>query len=179
MSLNDIANSHNPHIVDNLIEMLKHGNPLVYAAGAIEDAGDHGIGSRQSLKDATKKLRITIVSPCDFEYNQDEFPSMRSFMAQHELEKTYEYAQPIINGDIEAVKKCDFLLAYLDEKAGPGTASECTLAKALGKPVVGVFAPGCDRKKIHPWIFGTPNIFFDSFEEFAQFVREVQSPVRG
>ena len=179
MSLNKVAHSHNPEIIDHLTQMLRRGNPLVYAAGAIEDANDHGVGSREALKNATKKLRITIVSPCDFEYNQDDFPSMRSFMAGHTLEETYEYSQPIIDGDIDAVVKCDFLLVYLDDKAGPGTASECTLAKALGRPVVGVFAPGCDRKKIHPWIFSTPNIFFESFEDFAQFVSDIQSPVKG
>lgn len=173
--LNQVAEIANQQIIENLKLMLAEGNPLAYAAGAIEDASDNGIGSRESLKKATSCLRMRIVSPCDFEYNQPEFPSMKDYMRAHTLEETYAYAQPIIDGDIEAVRDCDFLLAYLDDKAGPGTASECTLAKALGKPVVGVFAPGCDRKKIHPWIFGMPNIFFDSFEDFAAFVSDLQS----
>lgn len=155
--------------IRTLINITDNAAVTVYAAGPIEDADDNGVGSREELKASVKDSRISVISPCDFSYNQSEYPTMKSYQAAHTVQETMEYAKPIVRGDVLAVQDTDLTLVYMSHKAGPGTASECTLAMALGKPVYGIAPSKEDLEKIHPWILGCVTKVFNSFEEFRKF----------
>lgn len=155
--------------IDSTIKRTDDSMIKIYAAGAIEKAENFGIGPREELKSVMRFTRARIVNPCDFDYNKIEYPNMLSYQANHSPEETYKYAQPIVDGDIDAVINSDIVLVYLDEKCGIGTASEITLARAIGKPVYAVIAKNTDLNKISPWILACPYRFFNSFNEFRKF----------
>ena len=142
----------------------------VYAAGAIEHADDFGVGSRVVFRNVMKFTPIDVISPCDFSYNQDDYPTMKSFQRDHNAEETYYYSIPIVEGDLQAVAECEALTVYLDEQCSTGTGSEASVANQLGKPVYTIIADGTDLRKVHPWLLGCTHKFFTSFNEFREFV---------
>jgi hypothetical protein len=143
----------------------------LYAAGAIEDAPDNGIGTRQLLKQAFKDIKdIEIVDPCDFEYNSDDFPTLKDYQKAHNYYETMLYAKHIVNGDIDAVDDCDAIIVCLDEHCGPGTASEATLAVFQEKMVWAVKMPGANLDKVHPWILGCVDKLFHTVDQFKEYL---------
>ena len=140
----------------------------IYAAGAIEDSKDNGVGCRVEFKEVMTGTNTTIIDPCDFEYNGPNHPTMKVYRDTHSLEETMDFCDTIVKGDVRAVSGSDAVVILLNEECGPGTASEAMLAKYLSIPVYAIKLEGVDMKKVHPWILGCIDIIFDSMEDFKE-----------
>lgn len=147
-----------------------------YLAGAIEQAPDHGVGKRDTLKPILEAMGIEGVNPCDFKYNQGDFPTMWSYTkdASHSLSDCLRYSSKIVDGDLQEILTCDVIIAILDENCGPGTGSELTLASHEGIPVIGLIIDDKEEywRKIHPWILSRVDTFCFSVRELKKTLDE-------
>jgi nucleoside 2-deoxyribosyltransferase len=137
----------------------------IYLAGSIEKSVDQGVGAREEIIKNIVIPKVEFVNPCDFAYNQDEYPTMWSYVREptHTFHDCLEYVQTIGNGDMDEVRKCDMILAILDQTCGPGTASEMTGGKIFGIPVWGYLIDYW--REIHPWILSRVDEFFSELDE--------------
>jgi hypothetical protein len=144
----------------------------MYLAGAIEKAKDNGIGIRKRIMTELDDLDIQLINPCDFEYNQEKFPTMWHYQREvaHDFEDCLKHSGNIADGDCEHVKLSDFVLVLIDENCGPGTASEVTLAKWLHIPVLGLFVNPKNWRECHPWILSRVKRFFYDTDELKTFL---------
>jgi len=144
----------------------------MYLAGAIEKSPDGGVGIRQKIQKEMSDLDIQLVNPCDFEYNQDEFPTMWSH--QRNLENDFEecmcHSRNIVEGDLDHVRLSDFILVILDENCGCGTASEVTIAQSEHIPVLGIFVNPEKWRTVHPWILSCVKRVFSNTEDLKRFL---------
>ena len=144
----------------------------LYLAGAIERSPDGGVGIREAVIEAFKDTdEVCLINPCDFQYNKGT-KSMWDYQhdKSHTFYECFSHAEKIGRGDVEAVLECDAILVLLDDKCGAGTASECTLARYEGKPVLGLFLDPNRWRDVHPWIIGKVSAFFNSVEELKAYV---------
>lgn len=145
-----------------------------YLAGAIEKSPDHGIGVRQEIINLFKDTKYNLINPCDFDYNQSEFPTMWAFQkdTKHSIEACVEYAANIADGDVIAVAEATAVIAILDKNCGPGTSGEVTVAKYLGVPVLGIFTQGANWRDVHPWILSRVKRIFANPQELKNYILE-------
>ena len=76
-----------------------------YLAGAIEKSADHGVGVRAELIQLFKDTPYKMINPCDFEYNQSEYPTMWTFQKdeKNNFVSCVLYSERIADGDIVTV----------------------------------------------------------------------------
>jgi hypothetical protein len=149
----------------------------LYAAGAIERSPDKGVGSRRAIAKALKGQKVRIVNPCDFDFNKDDanqHVSMTEFKKTHSFGELWIHSHQVVTGDVNAVFECDAIVLWADQYLGVGSTSEATLAQAIAKPVYVVPAPDFDiKKEINAWLLGCTTRFFDSLEDFTNFVADI------
>ncbi len=142
----------------------------IYLAGAIEKSPDHGKSIRKRVARAFRPSTIKFVNPCDFDYNQDQYPSMWKFQKDknHSFFDCLKYSKIIADGDINTIVNCDAMIAILCENCGPGTGSEMTLCQYLGIPVFAIFKNPTKWRKVHPWIISRANYYSFNFEDLRR-----------
>ena len=126
-----------------------------YIAGSIDNNPDFGVGSRAMIRDVLEGIGHQYIDPIDLEANRRNIAKKESL--KDILEKSgpdwnltlQSIIAPIVNEDIEAVVDSDGVVAILDKWVGSGTASECTLAKYLRKPIVSLILG--DIHEISAW----------------------------
>jgi len=145
-----------------------------YLAGAIDKSPDHGIGVRQQIIDFFKDTKYQLINPCDFDYNQSEFPTMWAYQkdGSHDLENCHQYASNIADGDVIEVAESTAIIVILDKYCGPGTSGEVTVARYLNIPVLGVFTKDTNWREVAPWILSRVKRFFFSPEELKKYLLE-------
>ncbi len=161
-----------------MINAMKAIRGGFYLAGAIEKSSDHGKGVRVALIELFKDTPYHMINPCDFEYNQSEYPTMWSFQRdpKNDFESCILYSERIADGDVLTVSQCRAVIAILDKNCGPGTSGEVTVARVLGIPVLGIFTKGTDWREVHPWILSRVKKFFDSPEALKKYICETYQP---
>ena len=144
----------------------------MYLAGAIEKSIDHGVGIRKKIIKQCKDLDLKLISPCDFDYNQAEYPTMWAFQRnkENDFEECIRHSRNIVEGDLEHVRMSDFILVILDENCGCGTASEVTVAREEHVPVLGIFTNPEKWREVHPWILSCVSRVFNSIDDLKTFL---------
>lgn len=158
-----------------------------YLAGAIEMLDDHGVSTRDVIiKELSDIKEVELINPCDFEFNQENYPSMTSFRddPDNSLLEVMEYSNNISSSDIKEVVKCDGVIAILDRFCGPGTGSETTLACQLGRPVLAIPSIHCkDWREIHPWTLGQITFWCENVDELKaqimKWLKAIKSTIRS
>lgn len=158
---------------EEIIKRTKRAKLTIYAAGGIEKAPDHGIGYRNALAQVMQMVPVTIINPCDFTYNQN-YKSTSAYKKEHNIHSTYKFARQIINGDLSAVEYCDVVAVNIDQYVGYGSTSEATIARYLDKPVYGIISQDFDINNINNWLLGCIDRFFDSINQFREFILQCE-----
>lgn len=156
-----------------IIANKKESKISIYAAGAIELSPDKGIGSREIIKNSLKSTKSIVINPCDFEFNKNDM-SLTNYRKVHSIHESWMHEQQIVSSDCDAVLAVDVIALWLDQYVGRGSTSECTLAKAMLKPVYAIIAPDYNIKKTPVWLLGCISRFFKSPEQFRKFILDVQ-----
>ena len=144
----------------------------IYLAGAIEFSPDHGAGIRQQLINEFKDTNFELINPCDFEYNQAEFPTLLSYQKEesHNFSDCLKNAIKVSNGDIKSLSNCHALISVIDEFCGTGTASEMSVANILGIPIFSLIKNSDNWRNINPWILGQTTFLFYSINDLKEYI---------
>ena len=74
----------------------------------------------------------------------------------------------IVKDDLEMIRKCDLIIAVLEEDAHRiGTSMEIMAGYTYGVPVVSAY------HKSHPWLLSLSNLFFESKQHILDSMNEV------
>lgn len=153
-----------------------HGDFKVkfYISGGIEASPDFGKNSRQRVREMLDLNNIEYFCPALSEENLRNMQLKESLkdIINHQDEPweklLKERINPIVNSDIEELRKCYGVIVLLDQYVGCGTASEVTLAKELGMPVVGLFLEGENPRNCAPWVLSRIDKFVYSLDKLEK-----------
>jgi nucleoside 2-deoxyribosyltransferase len=156
----------------------------LYLAGGIDKSPDNGVSCRNRIIKAFKDVEyIRFINPCDFDYNDPNYPTMWEFQKNenHSLHQCITHHKKIADGDIEIVSSVDGVIIILNEVAGPGTSGEATVAKHKKIPTIGIFDKHIsknrkDWRKCSPWILSRVDSFFFSIQALKQYILENFKP---
>ena len=155
----------------------KHlSNPLVYLAGAIENAPDYGKEWRENISHfLIKELQHKVFNPCHEENHvltPHEFRNFRTWKMT-DLKRFRSVVHKIIHKDLEMIKEqVSYIICFWNDfvEKGGGTQGELTVAFLNQIPVYMVSTKPIEQ--ISSWIIGcTDEIFFD-FESLKNFLRK-------
>lgn len=148
--------------------------PRAYLAGAMERAPDRGRAWRERLLPVLKELDHVWFNPCEEELvvsTEEERARFREWKAAGH-ERFVPLMQRIIDYDLAALERSDYVVCYWDEHAqrSGGTPSEVTLARVWGKPVYLVRA--LERAEISSWVQGCATAAFGTLDELCDYLRQ-------
>lgn len=155
--------------------------PITYLAGPMEFATDKGINWRNHVTTILDSMDVMVLDPCKIEVkdtgktvknNIDDITKAKEEGDFDTLVKIMSEAQ---DRDLACIDACDFILAYLNHKVGPGgTYCEFEYARNQGIPIFAVCSG--DLKDENSWILTTiirsGGKVFVSFEEALEYIGE-------
>jgi len=153
---------------------------LVYLAGAIDNASDHGIEWRTYFRSQLKKrnIKLTILDPTKKIGSMvDEVKEKKIHLAlkkNHEWKKLSKYMKAIVRKDLRQVDFSDFLVVKIDPKVHTcGTYSEIQIADLQHKPILVIIDGG--RELAPSWLFGILDyrLMFDNEDECLDYLDRV------
>ncbi len=147
---------------------------LVYLAGAIEYAPDHGRGWRQKISPfLLGELGHQVYDPAEDERKSLTFEEQRNLRRwkTRDLARFQATVRKIIDFDLEIVARANYIVCSWDEDCarGAGTSAELTLAYQRGIPVY--LVTQMPVEKVSGWVLGCSTGIFSSFEELRGFLR--------
>jgi hypothetical protein len=150
--------------------------PIVYLAGAIENAPEGGRPWRQQIGAfLTNELGLGVFDPTR-EENQlltpEEFRNFRRWKAA-DLPRFRKAIHKIITNDLGTLtRRIDFIICYWDEfvQFGGGTQGELTMAYWHGIPVY--LVTEIPIENISSWIVGCSTEIFQDFNALQEFLKE-------
>jgi hypothetical protein len=149
-------------------------NPLVYLAGAIENAPDSGKKWRENISHFLKnELQHEVFNPCQEENHvltPHEFRNFRKWKT-NDLKRFRFVVHKIIHKDLEMITKhVNYIICFWDDFAekGGGTQGELTVAFINNIPVYMVSSKPIEQ--ISSWIIGCTNEIFFEFESLKEFL---------
>jgi hypothetical protein len=157
--------------------MWKNGEkPLVYLAGAIENAPDRGRGWRGDITEFVQnKLKHEVFNPC-LEENHvltpEEFRNFHTWKT-NDINRFRQTVRKIIKTDLEMlIHKVDYIICFWDEfvSKGGGTQGELTMAFWHKVPVYLVST--VPLESLSSWIIGCATEIFPEFETLERFLKE-------
>ncbi|MDX1622738.1 MAG: hypothetical protein R3199_02000 [Gemmatimonadota bacterium] len=155
------------------------GEPLrAYLAGAMERAPDRGREWREGLLPLFEELGHEVFHPNVEEakiVSPEERANFREWKANGHAEFR-RMMRRIIDHDIAALERCDYLVCYWDRHAhgSGGTPSEVTLMHHWGRPVYLVL--GVPRVEVSSWVLGCATRVFETFDDLAEHLRGEHGP---
>ncbi len=150
---------------------------LVYLAGAIEYAPDHGRTWRANLTPFLRELGHRVYDPALDEnknLDEDEIRDFRGWKAT-DLPRFQQTVRKIIAYDLDRIEQeCGLIICYWDEHAGKGagTQGELTVAHRRGIPVYLVL--GTQVESVSGWLLGCAERVFLSITELKSYMAELQ-----
>lgn len=156
--------------------MWKNGErPLIYLAGAIENAPDNGQRWREEITSfLEKELGHQVFNPCLQENHlltSEEFQKFRQWKTS-DLPRFREVMWRIISTDITILRtRVDYMICLWDEYVlnGGGTQGELTIARLQHIPVYMVTQ--IPLSQISSWIIGCTTEIFPNFERLKIFLK--------
>jgi hypothetical protein len=146
-----------------------------YIAGSIDKNPDFGKGSRALIRDMLDEMGLDYFCPALTEANRrnmEKKESLWDLMASKGpdrwKEALAERVKPLVDDDMEGLRECTGVIVLLDQYIGCGTASECTVGKERGLPIVGLFLPGVQPLKVAPWTLTRINEFCETTDELRE-----------
>jgi nucleoside 2-deoxyribosyltransferase len=155
----------------------------IYLSYAMQFVKDEQVQKNRatSLTEKLEALGYEIYNPYDrtsdvFEMCQikdrDEFNSLQS----SDFNRYIHVMRAIKNNDINGVKSCDIIIAFLDPGVSGGQAGELTIAEYVGKKVLGIMSQA-NRDKISSWVLSCCDRVFASESEVIQFLTDDTRPI--
>lgn len=130
----------------------------VYLTFPIEKAADKGKAISKKLRSIVEAAGYEAVSPLDFTYNGGK--SLKEVCSVLSISQALEKCREVREGDINALRECQAIVAFICPESGTGTSAELTLARYLNIPVIGIIDMEV-WQNVDKWILGTPNVLFD------------------
>lgn len=156
-----------------------------YIAGSIDNNPDFGKGSRAVIRGVLEDLGIDFFCPALSEANQrnmEQKESLKDMLinaGDDWLRVLQTEINEIVETDLDGLKECNGVIVILDQYIGSGTASECTVARELGFPVLGIFVTGENPHLVSPWTQSRVTEYVDGLEglkeALVRYEREYQS----
>lgn len=129
----------------------------------------HPVLSRETIakfeRNFEKRTGIDLVNPfieVERELNEDLNASEAG---------DYSSVDPIdlVNKDLNAITKCDFLVAFVTGQRSYGTIMEICYAYSMGKPVFIICENG---HQDHPWLVYHSNKIFTNTAQFRKYIQD-------
>jgi hypothetical protein len=154
---------------------IKHmNNPLVYLAGAIENAPNYGKEWRENISHfLINELHHEVFNPCHEENHvltPYEFRNFRKWKTT-DLKRFRPVVHKIIHKDLSTIiEHVNYIICYWDNfvEKGGGTQGELTVAFINKIPVYMVSNKPIEQ--ISSWIIGCTNEIFFEFESLKEFL---------
>ncbi len=161
----------------------KGKQPLVYLAGAIENAPDSGRKWREEIsRFLVEELGHRVFNPC-LEENHvltpEEFRHFREWK-RNDLPRFRRVVHKIIHTDLTTlIERVDYIICLWDQYVlnGGGTQGELTMAFWHRIPVYMVSA--IPLENMSSWIIGCTTEIFSDFEQLRTHLREIYRASEG
>ncbi len=145
---------------------------LVYLAGAIEYAPDHGKGWRRDITPFLRDLGHEVYDPAEDEkksLSRDEQENLRAWK-HTDLERFRSTVRKIVEFDLDKIVKSDYLICHFDENGlkGGGTSGELTFAFRNRIPVFMVTP--IPPTEVSGWVLACCTRIFSNFNELRHFL---------
>ncbi|HYK91045.1 MAG TPA: hypothetical protein VE398_19895 [Acidobacteriota bacterium] len=146
---------------------------LVYLAGAIEYAPDHGRRWRREITPFLRdRLGHQVYDPAEDErksLTNEEQRNLRRWKVC-DLARFQATVRKIIDYDLDIVSRSDYVVCCWDEYCtqGAGTSAELTLAHQRGIPVY--LVTQMPVEEVSGWVLACSSRIFASFEELMEFL---------
>ncbi len=158
--------------------MWKNGErPLVYLAGAIENAPDYGCAWRNDItKFVLNQLKHEVFNPC-LEENHvltpEEFRNFRTWKT-NDIIRFRQTVQKIIKTDLEMlIHKVDYIICFWDEYVSKGGGTQGELTMAFWHQVPVYLVSTVPLENLSSWIIGCTTEVFSNFEVLERFLKEM------
>jgi hypothetical protein len=157
--------------------MWKNGNiPLVYLAGAIENAPDRGELWRKEISEfIVRELNHSVFNPCLEENHlltREEFQNFRKWKTQ-DTPRFKQIVHKIIQNDIHTlIQKVDYVICRWDQYilSGGGTQGELTMAYWNQIPVY--LWLGMPLQQVSSWMIGCTTEIFNDVTSLKKYLRK-------
>lgn len=158
------------------------GTLTTYLCGPIQDTTDGGMIWRETIRPKLEELGIVVLDPTVSEPNtaltgsvlnsQEKLEGLIRSGHWHEWDKIMD---DIMDDDLRCVRKCDFLVVYLDAKHKMGgTVSE--IHEAVFHCKIPIYAVSYDpRSELNYWVVRMIRRNGQIFESWAQLLEFVEA----
>lgn len=148
--------------------MSYNSSKHVYLAGAIDRAPDRGKAWRDELTPFLNQLGVPIFNPCLQEVILREEEATIDHQSPEWFALKRKIVQAIIDDDINALEKSEFVICYWDRYCtlGAGTAGEVTVAYRNKIPIYLVL--GMPENETSSWIICAATEIFTSFDQLKE-----------
>lgn len=166
------------------MKYIERKDKKVYLAGAMEYAAQKGKPWRKIVSRTLRDKGYQVYSPTEdedvildiYEYkNVEEFHASKKSPNTLEYNKFVDCMNAVVIQDLREVRKADAIFLYIDQtlcSKPSGTTGEITVAFLDDTPIIGLCAPGIEKRDIPGWILGCVDIITVNKREAYRWIDE-------